>query len=267
VNASPLLFVICYLSFVITAPAVASYISLNTTLSSKVEGRTLKVSVISVNKGDESAFNVQAEVKAANREVMAEKLTELAVNGTYQAEINFLLPPGKPGSYPLILITHYTDANQYPFSALTAQTFVYQREAPTHLFGQIKSSPFSKEGDLRIILKNSGDKEIRAKTRLIYPNELSVDRAQIDFSIKPKSEQKGRFHLKNFSALSGSTYQLFAVSEFEDAGAHYTNIFPGTVKIMATEEIFGVKYSLLLVALAVLVIVFLGAQFFKWKKK
>ena len=246
--------------------ALASYISLNTTLRSKAENNNLKVSVAVTNKGDESAFNVQAEFTVNGKNILASKMAELPVGGNYKVEENFKLSLAKPGTYPLTLVMHYTDANQYPFSALTGQTFAYKTEAVSPIFGQLKSTSFSKEGQLKLVLKNSGDAEIKTNTYLVAPRELTVAEKALSLAIAPKAEQSGSFAVKKFSALSGSTYQVFAISEFEDQGLHYTSISPGTIKIVERQEIFGLSYTTLFIILAMLIIIFIGAQFFKWNK-
>ncbi len=256
----------CFLFLIFGISAHASYISLNTSLSSKVEGRTLKVAAMSVNKGDEPAYNVRAEFKVGGKVILAEKRSELPVDASYQARASIPLSAAKPGSYPLILIMHYTDANQYPFSALSAQTFVLGKESPSPLFGQVKSTTFSKEGKLRFKLKNLGDKEIAARTYLVTPRELTANEQKLELAVGPKSEQSAGFSVKNFSALSGSTYQIFAVSEFEDGGTHYTSIAPGTIKIVEDKVFLGLNQNLLMIALAALVIIFVCAQFIKREK-
>ncbi|MBU1486504.1 hypothetical protein KKH56_00410 [bacterium] len=75
----------------------ASYISLSTTISSKVEGDTLDISVSIVNKGDESAYGVQAEIGTAGSKFLADKVQELGIDQTYQAseQIRLNLQKGK----------------------------------------------------------------------------------------------------------------------------------------------------------------------------
>jgi len=255
--------VVCGLVLVTATATSASYISLNTSLSSKVEGNNLKVMVSSVNKGDESAYNVQAEFRAGGRTVLAEKRAGLPVDAAYQAQATIPVPLNRPGTYPLVLVMHYTDANQYPFSALTAQTFIYRQEAVSPIFGQVRSTSFAKEGKLNFKLKNLGDREIRAATRLIAPRELTVEEEKLELSVGAKSEQSAGFTVRNFSALSGSTYQVFAVSEFDDGGLHYANIAPGTIKIVEERGFLGLSQTVIIVILAALVLVFIGAQFIK----
>jgi hypothetical protein len=257
------LFGLILISLLVSSAASASFISLNTSLSSKVEGDRLKIVVASVNKGDESAFNVQAELRVGGKTILAEKQGELPIDSRYSAAAIFRLSLKKAGTYPLTLIMHYTDANQYPFSALTCQSFVYRREAISPVFGQLKSAAFSKEGTLSLTLKNSGGTTIKTVTSLVAPRELTVDEKAGEVVIPAKSEKKIGFNLKNFSALAGSTYQVFAVSESEDAEMHYTSIAPGTVKIVAEQAIFGLSSTLVIIALAILIVLFVGAQFFK----
>ena len=84
-----------------------------------------------------------------------------------------------------------------------------------------------------------------------------------EIELEPKSERGSSFPIKNFSALAGSTYQVFAFSEFEDQNLHYTAVFPGTIKIVTTQEIFGLSFTTLFVMLALLAVIFIGAQFLK----
>ena len=262
VRAFIILTVYCLL---LTLPAHASYISLNTSLASKYENGAVKVNVLVVNKGDESAYNVQAEVAVGGRVILAEKRAELPVNGSYAVEEKIPLSPPLPGTYPLTLVMHYTDANQYPFSALTCRTFIYEGEATSPLFGQLSPASFTKGGSLHFTLKNSSEREIKVKTYLVAPRELTVEQEGRELSLGPKSEQTASFKIKNFSALPGSTYQVYAVAEFEVNGLHNTSVFPGIVKIVAGRELFGLSYTTLFIILGLLILIFTAAQFLKKK--
>lgn len=254
-------FLLLFIAFNFAAPARAGYISLNTALGSNIEGNALKVTVSSVNKGDKSAFNVQAEFRVGDKVVLAEKMAELPVNASYQTRTTLPVPITKPGTYPLILVMHYTDANQYPFSALTAQTFVFRKEAVSPVFGRVNSTSFFKEGRLGFKLKNLGDREIAASTGLVAPRELTVKEEKIKLKIGPRSERSAGFTVNNFSALSGSTYQVFAVTEFEDGGQHYTSVAPGTIRVFEEKSFLGLSQNIILILLAALVVIFVGAQF------
>ena len=76
----------------------------------------------------------------------------------------------------------------------------------------------------------------------------------------PKSARTLDYEVKNFSALSGSTYQVYAVIESEDGEMHYTSVAPGTVKIITSEGIMGLNKTVIVILLLILIVVFVGAQ-------
>ena len=245
----------------LTGAAAASYISLNTTLTTKVENNQLRVLLESINKGDESAYNVQAEIWVGDKKFLAKKRQDLGINQTYKAYTTFNLGKIKPGQYPLVLILHYTDANQYPFSALTCQTYSYKAEnLPSDIFGRMKSRTFWKEGKVKLTLKNMSDSEISASTFLVIPREITVDGGVQKTTLLPKSQQTINFSVENFSALSGSNYQIFAIAEYEKDGRHQTSITPGMLKIVEAKKILGINYIYFIVIFTVLVIIFIAFQ-------
>ena len=256
---------ICFLFAVLLVSAsFGSYISLNTTVTSKIDGNTLQVVVTAVNKGDESAYSVQAELNVAGEKILAKKVPELGIDETYKITKFIDLDLKDKGQYPLIVTMHYADANQYPFSALTAQTFPYQAEdLPSEAFGRMRSTTFWKEGKVTLTLKNMGAEDIETTTNLIVPRELTARAKQIKMNIAAKSERKVGIDLENFSALSGSTYQVFAVSEFVIDGVHHVAITPGTAKIIEQKAILGINYTYLMVLLVLLILLFIVFQIFK----
>jgi len=242
-------------------PALASVIKLETSVTSGVESNVLHVIVSAVNRGDEPAHNVQAEIHVGSRSALGDRLNQLPVAGTYRSEFRLPVDLSAPGCYPLVLTMNYADANHYPFSALTAQTFVCGREAIPPVIGQVENLAFWHDGKLRVTLKNMGDHEIRATTRLIVPHELTVTEESRELMLRPKGETKSMFMLKNFSALQGSVYQVYVVSEFEDGDLHFTSVAPGTVTLADLPRIFGLRRDAVIAILVVLVAVFIGVQF------
>jgi hypothetical protein len=254
-----------FILLLFTLPARASFISLKTTLSSQYENGRLTVKVSIVNNGDEPAHDVQAEFRVGGRSVLSDKISELPVGEMGMIEQYLPFKIARPGTYPLALVTHYTDVNQYPFSALSLQTFVYRDAGYPPLFGQLSSAAFDREGKLSYKLKNSGQGVITAQTTLIAPAELTVAEANREIVIEPGTEQSLSFAVKNFSALPGSAYQAFAVAEFEERGLHYTAIAPSLIRITARREILGIDQSIYLAVLVLLLLLFAGFQLLKKK--
>lgn len=258
-------FIIFAVILIFAGDAFAAYISLNTSLTSKIEGNSLSLMVSSTNKGDESAFNVQAELQVSGKNILSKKAPELTVNGTYSTTEKFNVNYAKPGNYPIALTIHYTDANQYPFSALTCQTVIYRKEAISPVFGKLSSTTISKEGKLKLTLKNAGAKDIKTRVSLVAPRELTVEDKAKELVLGPKSTETIEYEVKNFSALSGSTYQVYAVAEAEDSEMHYTSVVPGTVKI--TSEGPATIFALIAVIIVLLVLIYVLLNYFSRKKR
>lgn len=246
----------------LASSASAGYISLTSTTNVRVEKGKLLFDLKSINRGDESAFNVRAELRLAGKSYLANKVQELPINHVYNAKLSLPLAYTTPGTYPLVLVLHYTDANQYPFSALIVPTFTLGEEIPSPLFGQATSVTFAKEGKINFQLKNLGSRPVEAQTYLVYPRELNVAEEKLSLSIPAKGVSNGSFSLTNFSALNGSTYQLFIISEFNDEGRHFTSVTPATVRIVEQKSLFGISYPILFGLLALLIIFFVFSQFY-----
>ena len=111
-----------------------------------------------------------------------------------------------------------------------------------------------------------GDKEVSVRTFLVVPRELTIQDSLFAAQIPPKGVEKIDIAVENFSALSGSTYQIFAVSEFVNEGIHQTSITPGIINIVEEKTLLGLNYTYLLVILVVLLVVFVIFQIAKSRK-
>ncbi|MEA3492773.1 MAG: hypothetical protein U9R38_00085 [Candidatus Margulisiibacteriota bacterium] len=248
-------------------PSFAGYISLETKLSSEIVSNTILVDVNVINKGDEAAYNVQGEIAVGGKKFLLKKVGELGVNESYQSNLPVRLRFKSPGEYPLTLLMHYADANQYPFSALTCQVFPFKTKgAPGSIFGKMGNTKLWKEGALKLTLRNIEKSTKKITTCLAVPRELTVKEGPFTFDLPGKSKKEIRFPLENFSALSGSSYQVFAISEYEQDGAHKTNITPGIITVKEEKTLFGINYLLIIAAMILMVLFFIFAQFAGKKK-
>lgn len=261
-----LLFVL--ISILFCSTAFASYINLHTQLTTQVEGDVLKFSLTSKNKGDEAAHNVQAELLVAGRKYLFKKENILRVGQTYRVDFPIKLSFLKKGEYPLLLKIHYADQNLYAFSSLTAQTFNYRTEKrPDVVKASLKGAKLWKEGAIRLVLRNNSDQLKEVKTSLLLPNELQIERDEIKTSVNPKGKEEIKFNVRNQSALSGSRYQVFAVSEYEVDGIHQTDIASGMITVSEPREIFGINYLWIIFILGLFVVLFIAAQLLFVRKR
>lgn len=247
------------------APACASFIRFEPTLTLTIEGNVLKTTVSAVNKGDEPAFNVRAELLAEGKNIFLSKQEEVRRGMGYETGSSIELNALKPGKYPLILRLHYTDANQYPFSCLAGQTFLYRsKNLPDPIVGRIKTATFWARGKVDLRLKNLTDSELEVSTSLVTPKELAASQEEIKCVIPAGGEKSIIFTVSNFAALGVSGYQVYAIVEYKDRAV----LVPGKINIIEEKDFLGISYPFLVFILIILVIIFIGFQLgmLPWKK-
>jgi hypothetical protein len=127
----------------------------------------------------------------------------------------------------------YADANLYPFSALAISYFVHQKDAASRVLGVLEKAEIRREGRLTLKLRNLEEQALELHVRLLLPQELSSDSSSRQVRLLPQQETVIQFSIRNFSALDGSVYAVYALVEYENAGLHYTTLAPGAITIRA----------------------------------
>lgn len=255
---------ILFFSFVLLqgmGVAQGSFISMETKISPTLKDNTLTVKVDITNKGDEPAYNVQVGVDANDRVASTPVKDVLQINETHAVKTTFDMDIQTAGRYPLIVTIDYTDLNQYPFSAISSAYFVYKEDASPRVHGRIHDVSISKEGKLVLTLKNLLDTDKKVRVKLAVPRELSVSEPIRDVDLGSKSEKEITFDIKNFSALGGSSYRVFAVTGYEDNNKHFNVTIPGVVKIRERGYFLKTYKWVFIGAGAAIIAVFIGLQF------
>lgn len=238
-------------------PAEASFISLETHTSPTFDGKRFKMTVDVTNNGDEAAYNVQISAEINGRMITTPAKEVLEVKAKHSVEVAADLALEKAGRYPVIVNVDYADANQYPFSAISITHFVYRENLPSQVFGTLQNIEISTKGSLSLSLKNLGDKDKAVTVRLVLPKELSSPGLSKAISLRAKSEEKVRFEAKNFSALAGSTYSIFAIMGYGEGDLHYSASVGGNIKITKEEGFVRSNQRFLIGIAVVLVVVFI----------
>ena len=246
--------------------ASAGHITIKTETTVAVNGGNLKVKVVVTNEGDESAFNVQININE-NQRIQSSPIKQvLAVIENFEYEANYSLTQTKHGRYPLIINVDYTDANQYPFTAITCTYYSFGSDTVSKVFGTAGDIRLTRYTTLPLKLKNMDELSKEMQICLIVPKESSVQEKVKKVTIQPRSEINTIFNVSNFSALPGSIYQVFFVLEYEDESKHYTNIVPCFIHVDVSKG-FLKKYKWYIIAgSSVLFVVLMAFQFIPRKR-
>ena len=248
------------LLFLLLIPiAAASYISIQSSITTTENETTITVT----NLGDEPAYDVQLSLDINNQKAISSIKKQLNIKEIFEWREPLTITLKNLGRYPLILITNYQDANSYPFSAISVSAFDYKQATISDIVAKIENIELSEKGKLMLTIKNLADTPKNLNIKLIIPKELTIDKDKLALNLESKSEQTISFEIKKFSALTGSSYAVFAVIEYDENELHYTTVTNGVVKIIEKKNLLN-NQNLLISVLVILIIIFI---YFQFKKK
>jgi len=249
---------ILFLSLLLPSLGVASYITMVTNFSIEENDRGLTLVVISKNRGDEPAYDIQYEIRAGSQTFLGSSVAQLGVNKEIRQEFAIDGAFESPGHYPVIIKTHYRDANAYPFSALATGFYDYKAPALSGVLIRADNLkiPANGKGVIEFTVRNSDSVAHELNLVLHLPNELVVLEEDQQRSIGPRATEILRYTLENFSALDNSSYAVVLIAEYEEEGTHYSTA--GSVLVQLTEPTAVSREMLwILLAVGALVIVLL----------
>ena len=252
---------ILFLSLLLPSRGVASYITMATNFSIEKDDRGLTLVVTSKNNGDESAYDIQYEIRAGSQTFLGSSVAQLGVNKAIRQDFAIDNAFERSGHYPVIIKTHYRDANAYPFSALTAGFYDYKK--PTLSGVLIRADnlkiPSNGKGVIEFTVRNSDSIAHELDLVLHLPNELTVLAENQQRSIGPGDTEILRYTVENFSALDNSSYAVVLIAEYEEEGKHYSTagsiVVQVTVPTAVSREMLWILLAVGGLVIALLVVV------------
>lgn len=260
-NISLFLFSIFFGSFMNVAEA--KFISIETTTTVTMKNNEVGMRVSLANKGDEPAHNVTVNVEIMGKQLKGPLKDKLGVNEKYNEEFTTKVDFQKPGRYPVVVNVGYTDANLYPFTALSVALLNFKESANARVVGIIPQTKLAKNGKIPLTVNNIDVAERKFHFRLVSPKEIFIANPEGDISVDSGADKTVSFDARNISALPGSSYPLFVLLEYEDGGYHYSAVNSGNI-IIKKQELVPDAYKKPL--LAVLIAVFAGILFYNFRK-
>ncbi|MDA2934758.1 hypothetical protein MYX82_10510 [Acidobacteria bacterium AH-259-D05] len=255
-----------FFAYLLSSGFSLAQISLNIRADTTVIEPDLNVTMVVANEGKESAHDVLITLSRGSETITLPARRRLEPDTSYQAEASLSIKGERPGRHPLFVTVGYTDGNGYPFSAILCATFLIEKDTYSQLFGTLGTEPLAETGRLDLHLKNVAQEELLFQAMIFSPREISIGEYNEEIGLGPREEMSLEVPLRNFSALPGSHYPIYAVLEYEKDGVHYTNVLPGQVEIIGTLGFFT-QYRLLMVGAAgvllILGIILVGLRSFR----
>lgn len=222
----------------------ASYISLKTIITTQVitENYT-NIRVEMMNSGDEPAYSVQVSpLLLDNFQVEPDLFNIGTLNINSPESVNFNVTVSNqilPGTYPLVVLVDYTDANGYPFSSVSPSFIVHRTQTNSIVTGSMKELTLSgkKTETLTLTIMNLDEVQHNVDVKLYLPRELKADKDKSTVLVGPKEEKNLNFQVSSFSALTGSNYVILATLDYEDSNYHYSSAIRSMIKIVAEKSL------------------------------
>lgn len=220
---------------------LASFISMATDFSVTEGPDGLTLNVITKNQGDESAYGIQFEVQIGNQNFISTSVAKLDVNETTSSDHSINEAFQLPGHYPVLIKTHYQDANTYPFTSPAVGFYDYQYPVVSKVLirAEDASIPSNGKGTMKYTVRNNDSVERDLTLTLHLPDELAALRDTDSLTIGPKQSKSLQYTIENFSALENSGYAIALVAEYDDGKSHYSTAGSGTIRITEPNPMKG----------------------------
>jgi hypothetical protein len=197
--------------------------------------KTAKTHVKLLNSGDEAAYNVQISLITDSFKTDQAYVGNLDPNVPFEEDLNITRTKEIfSGSYPLVVMTDYTDANSYPFSSVSQNYIIYKTRTGSKVSGTFSELNLTGKESKKLVLtlRNLDNAPHDVKVKLFIPRELKVLNEDRNLSIESKEEKTLDFDISSFSALAGSSYVVLASLEYEQDGLHYSSFAQNIVSIV-----------------------------------
>ena len=247
------------LVFLLVCPVSASYIQLTSKVTPPglVSSGVGNLTVSFTNSGDETAYGLWVElISSAVADKIKVEIGDLGPGESVDKLVEFILPDDLVGRYPLIVMTHYADGNQYPFSQIS---FTYlQAGSITPITVTLSSEKLTLYGDGRGIFRfevsNRDDVEHNMIARIYLPDELACDETVKDFSVDGKNKAFVEFDVRNFGAVPPATYTGVVEVGYDYGGVHYSALKSEVIEVQPHDKtlVYGAAAAIFVLAAFIL---------------
>jgi len=191
----------------------ASFIRMNTTPHGHISGDQVSVYVETVNNGDERALNVRIEALFPSAIQSSPLIEKMEPNAKADQTFEWKLPvESKYRQMVIPVVTHYSDANLYPFSSVMYALAVVGANPAETIVGKTAPLSMTDHGSLVVQFRSLDDRSRELTLRVVAPKEIAVHPSALQVKVPASGEGSAEFTVSNFSALPSSSYALLVIA-------------------------------------------------------
>ncbi|MDA3797469.1 MAG: 6-pyruvoyl-tetrahydropterin synthase-related protein [Kiritimatiellae bacterium] len=224
------------LILILTQNVFGGYIALETSTSSTLRDKTeFDISSKLLNKGNEPAIKIYQELTLEDQTISTDVIKLLPSNSAIYLKATFNnLHLGK-GRYYIIIKSHYSDINNYPFSAISSIPMLTAIPDELPLFEPTSiESEIKKNGIVNITLNAQSDELPQTgKISLYVPHNLEAS-PTIEISDGNWPETVS-FEITNITGLPNSSFIYEAIIEYDYKGFHESISCDGIIKLIPSK--------------------------------
>lgn len=208
-------------------------ITLQLTSTAELGNGALRVALKVTNAGNDTAFALRPRLALGEREALGSTLASLVPGASFDVLLSMAAPQLGPGRWPFRVAVDYADGNSHPFQSLQAALLVLGQPPPVALaLGEIQTTPLQDRGSVRLLLRNEGGADVRARVSLLVPADLEPLREAANVTLAPRQQRELELPLGVRTALVGSRYAVYVLVEYDD-GAHQAVLAQAVVDVRA----------------------------------
>ncbi len=261
------LLVVCCLMIGVPNYGECAFISMNTVPRGVISGEQLSLYVETANKGDECAVNVKNEVLFLGASKSSTLIERIEPNTKMDHVFEWKMPEGAKYRQMVVpVLTHYADANLYPFSAVTYALAVEGASPPERIFGKATPLSMTERGRLIVLFRSLDAQSRELKLRVVAPKEIAVESGPGKVQVPARGDVSAEFILKNFSALPGSSYSLLVIAAEQRPDGIVETPLLGSVRIVSRYDQFRSNLNWITPSVIALLLAVYGALWVKQRK-
>jgi hypothetical protein len=148
------------------------------------------------------------------------------------------------GAFPMVVIRLYKDSSGYQYSAPEVIRLIlgnlsdveHSRVSAPNMNGRfaLQGDGHKFAGEFELLSRDVEAREVAVS--VVTTEELKVGEGLSKLIVEPVGEQKTRVELENFSGREGSSYPVFTVAQWNDAGVRNVLVRFSSVAIKAVDK-------------------------------
>ena len=188
-NKLSLLIITAYCLLLTAYCCEAGTISITTDAITWVEAGRIHGKIQVTNVGNAPAHELRADTEILGERFGSSLAPTLGPHESTSFQFSKPVDPSLKGTYPLVVLIHFQDANRHPFTALSCSTFSIGEKVDAGLSATAETLDLKDDGTLHFEIRNESDQPRQVRATLHLPREISCPNPIRDVEVAPHGKK------------------------------------------------------------------------------